>query len=175
MCKSLFILAMMLQSLASMAQSESGLLLEAEAEKKLSKKFSVALEADMRTRNDFKTMDRWSIGVGGEYKPESTSSSVPATPSSTPTSARASHITQAEATTTGDLPIGECATASTYPLQERISSATTCASPCASAGNTPTAPRKLSDDGTSTTHGGRQGAFIQGQGTAALTPASGIR
>ena len=52
-----------------MAQSESGLLLEAEAEKKLSKKFSVGLEADMRTRNDFKTMDRWSIGIGGEYKP----------------------------------------------------------------------------------------------------------
>ena len=69
MYKSLLILAMMAQSLASLAQSESGLLLEAEAEKKLSKKFSVALEADMRTRNDFKTMDRWSIGVGGEYKP----------------------------------------------------------------------------------------------------------
>ena len=69
MYKPLLILAMMAQSLASLAQSESGLLLEAEAEKKLSKKFSVALDADMRTRNDFKTMDRWSIGIGGEYKP----------------------------------------------------------------------------------------------------------
>ena len=53
MYKPLLILAMMAQSLASLAQSESGLLLEAEAEKKLSKKFSVALDADMRTRNDF--------------------------------------------------------------------------------------------------------------------------
>ena len=69
MYKPLLILVMMAQSLASLAQSESGLLLEAEAEKKLSKKFSVALDADMRTRNDFKTMDRWSIGIGGEYKP----------------------------------------------------------------------------------------------------------
>ena len=69
MYKALLILAMTASCLTSMAQSESGLLLEAEAEKKLSKKFSVALEADMRTRNDFKTMDRWSIGIGGEYKP----------------------------------------------------------------------------------------------------------
>ena len=69
MYKSVLILAMLVQSLTSLAQSESGLLLEAEAEKKLSKKFSVALEADMRTRNDFKTMDRWSVGIGGEYKP----------------------------------------------------------------------------------------------------------
>ena len=58
MYKPLLILAMMAQSLASLAQSESGLLLEAEAGKKLSKKFSVALDADMRTRNDFKPMDR---------------------------------------------------------------------------------------------------------------------
>ena len=69
MYRSVLILAMLAQSLTSLAQSESGLLLEAEAEKKLSKKFSVALEADMRTRNDFKTMDRWSVGIGGEYKP----------------------------------------------------------------------------------------------------------
>ena len=66
MYRSVLILAMLAQSLTSLAQSESGLLLEAEVEKKLSKKFSVALEADMRTRNDFKTMDRWSIGVGGD-------------------------------------------------------------------------------------------------------------
>ena len=69
MYKHIFILALMSHTIPSMAQSESGLLLEAEAEKKLSKKVSVALEADMRTRNDFKTMDRWSIGIGGEYKP----------------------------------------------------------------------------------------------------------
>ena len=69
MYKYIFILALMSHTIPSMAQSESGLLLEAEAEKKLSKKVSVALEAEMRTRNDFKTMDRWSIGIGGEYKP----------------------------------------------------------------------------------------------------------
>ena len=40
MYRSVLILAMLAQSLTSLAQSESGLLLEAEAEKKLSKKFS---------------------------------------------------------------------------------------------------------------------------------------
>lgn len=56
-------------SLPMMAQSEAGLLMEMGAEKKLSKKFSVGLEGDLRTRNDLKTMDRWSIGITGEYKP----------------------------------------------------------------------------------------------------------
>lgn len=52
-----------------MAQSEAGLLMEVGAEKKVSKKFSLGLEADLRTRNNLKTMDRWSIGIGAEYKP----------------------------------------------------------------------------------------------------------
>ena len=52
-----------------MAQSEAGLLMEVGAEKKLSKKFSVGLEADMRTRNNLKTMDRWSVGISASYKP----------------------------------------------------------------------------------------------------------
>ncbi len=51
------------------AQSEGGLLIEAEAEKKLNKTVSVNIEADLRTRNDFKTMDRWSVGAGISYKP----------------------------------------------------------------------------------------------------------
>ena len=52
-----------------MAQSEAGLLMEVSAEKKLSKKFSVGLEADMRTRNNLKTMDRWSVGISAAYRP----------------------------------------------------------------------------------------------------------
>ena len=55
-------------ALPMMAQSEGGLLLGAEAQKKLSSNLSVGLEADMRSRNDFKTMDRWSIGLGATYK-----------------------------------------------------------------------------------------------------------
>ena len=50
------------------AQSEGGLLLGAEAEKSLSKKLSVNAEAELRTRNDFKTIDRWSGALGMEYK-----------------------------------------------------------------------------------------------------------
>ena len=50
------------------AQSEGGLNMTAEVEKKIDKKLSVSLEAGMRTRNNFKTMDRWSLGLGAEYK-----------------------------------------------------------------------------------------------------------
>ena len=61
--------ALTVMSLPMTAQSETGLWMELGAEKKLSKKFSVGLEADLRTRNDLKTMDRWSIGLNAEYKP----------------------------------------------------------------------------------------------------------
>ena len=50
------------------AQSEGGLLLGAEAEKKLNKKLDISLDAELRTRNDFKTMDRWAVGLGAQYK-----------------------------------------------------------------------------------------------------------
>ena len=50
------------------AQSEGGLLLGAEVEKKLTKEMSVSAEAGFRTRNDFKTVDRWSGGVALDYK-----------------------------------------------------------------------------------------------------------
>ena len=50
------------------AQSEGGMVLSAEAEKKIDKNLSVNVEANMRTRNDFKTMDRWSVGIGAQYK-----------------------------------------------------------------------------------------------------------
>ena len=51
------------------AQTEAGLWTELGAEKKISKKFSIGLEADLRTRNNLKTMDRWSLGLAAEYKP----------------------------------------------------------------------------------------------------------
>lgn len=50
------------------AQSEGGLLLGAEVEKKISQDFSLSIEGDFRSRNNFKTIDRWSGGIGGSYK-----------------------------------------------------------------------------------------------------------
>lgn len=50
------------------AQSEAGLLVGVEAEKKIDKKLSLDVEAEMRTRNNFKTMDRWNVGLGASYK-----------------------------------------------------------------------------------------------------------
>jgi hypothetical protein len=50
------------------AQSEAGLIVGAEAEKKMNKKLSIGIEAEMRTRNNLKTMDRWKFGIGAEYK-----------------------------------------------------------------------------------------------------------
>ncbi len=57
-----------LSLLAASAQSEAGLLLGAEADKKVGKKLSFSIEAEMRTRNNFKTMDRWAFGLGAQYK-----------------------------------------------------------------------------------------------------------
>ena len=50
------------------AQSESGLIMGLEAETKLTRNLGVGLEADYRSRNDFKTTDRWSLGVNADYK-----------------------------------------------------------------------------------------------------------
>ena len=55
-------------SMPLLAQSEGGLIVDAEAEKKINKQWSIGVEADLRTRNNFKTMDRWSVGVGATYK-----------------------------------------------------------------------------------------------------------
>ena len=55
-------------SLPLLAQSEGGLIVGAEAEKKINKKWNVGIEAEMRTRNNFKTMDRWKFGIGTSYK-----------------------------------------------------------------------------------------------------------
>ena len=50
------------------AQSEAGLIAGVEAEKKLNKKLSIGVEAELRTRNDFKTLDRWNFGISADYK-----------------------------------------------------------------------------------------------------------
>lgn len=50
------------------AQSESGLIMGLEIETKLSKKVGISLESDYRSRNNFKTTDRWSVGVNADYK-----------------------------------------------------------------------------------------------------------
>lgn len=63
----LFVLAAAFCGAAS-AQSEGGLIVSAEAEKGITKALSLGVEAEMRTRNNFKTMDRWSFGLGAEYK-----------------------------------------------------------------------------------------------------------
>ena len=55
-------------SLTATAQTEGGLIAGAEVEKKVNKQLSFGFEAELRTRNDFKTMDRWSLGLGVEYK-----------------------------------------------------------------------------------------------------------
>ena len=55
-------------SMPLLAQSEGGLIVDAEAEKKINKQWSIGVEADLRTRNNFKTMDRWGVGVGASYK-----------------------------------------------------------------------------------------------------------
>ena len=60
---------MAFMSLSTTAQSESGLWMELGAEKKLSNQFSLGIEGDLRTRNNLKTLDRWSLGLAAEYKP----------------------------------------------------------------------------------------------------------
>lgn len=69
MFKRLAAAALILTSALPMtAQSEGGLYMSVEAEKKIDKKLSVSLEAATRSRNNFKTMDRWSLDLGAEYK-----------------------------------------------------------------------------------------------------------
>ena len=64
----LLVALLAVMSLTAAAQSEGGLIAGAEVEKKVSKQLTVGVEADLRTRNNFKTMDRWSVGLGASYK-----------------------------------------------------------------------------------------------------------
>jgi len=49
-------------------ETDFGMWYELGAEKKLSRKWNVSAEAELRTRNNTRTMDRWSVGVSAEYK-----------------------------------------------------------------------------------------------------------
>ena len=50
--------------LLGFAQSDDfGTILSVEADKKITKPLHVGIEAEMRTRDDVKTIDRWSGGV----------------------------------------------------------------------------------------------------------------
>ena len=53
----------------SLAQSDDfGLDFSVEAQKKLSRDWSLSLEGELRTRDNTQTTDRWSLGVGLDYK-----------------------------------------------------------------------------------------------------------
>jgi len=65
----MFLLAVMMVPVAGMAQSDDfGTSLSIEGVKKIDNKASVGVEAEMRTRDDVKTVDRWSAGVSFGYK-----------------------------------------------------------------------------------------------------------
>lgn len=65
----LLLAAALFAPMAAQAQSSDfGLWLSAGVEKKINKKWSVGIDADFRTRNDAQTVDRWDIGLNGEYK-----------------------------------------------------------------------------------------------------------
>ena len=53
---------------ASAQSDDFGLDFSLEAQKKLNKKWSVSLGGELRTRDNTKTVDRWSVGVGADYK-----------------------------------------------------------------------------------------------------------
>lgn len=62
-------LAVALLPMAGMAQgNDFGTMLSIEGTKKIDKNLSVGLEVEMRTRDDVKTVDRWSATVGASYK-----------------------------------------------------------------------------------------------------------
>ena len=65
----LFFLALVTFPIGALAQSDDfGTILSVEADHKVNKKFNVGVEAEMRTRDDVKTIDRWSAGVNASYK-----------------------------------------------------------------------------------------------------------
>lgn len=47
---------------------DTGLIISAGAEKKLNKQASISVEGEFRTRNDFRTADRLSLSLTGQYK-----------------------------------------------------------------------------------------------------------
>lgn len=66
--KTLLAMIALVVTLPMQAQSEGGLLVEANAEKSITNKLSVGFGADLRLRNNFKTVDRWALGISADYK-----------------------------------------------------------------------------------------------------------
>ena len=66
--KGLLAVLMTVVALPMAAQSEGGLIAGVEVEKKINRQLTIDLEGELRTRNNFKTMDRWKIGLGTSYK-----------------------------------------------------------------------------------------------------------
>ncbi len=67
--KIIFLLtALLLPALTWAGGDDTGLIVGVETEKKLNKKLSLSLEAEFRSRNDFRTADRVSVGLGATYK-----------------------------------------------------------------------------------------------------------
>lgn len=66
----IYILLLLLAvSTPSQAQdSDAGLVVSAGASHKINKKFSLGGEIEMRTRNNFKTFDRWAVALNASYK-----------------------------------------------------------------------------------------------------------
>ena len=65
--KVLYLLALLMLPLASAAQSDDfGVWTSVGAEKKINKKVSVGLEAELRTRDDVPELDRWRGGLDGQ-------------------------------------------------------------------------------------------------------------
>lgn len=63
------LLAVLLAALPLPARcDDTGLIVGAGVEHKFSRKLSVEGGVEMRTRNDFRTMDRWTVELGAEYK-----------------------------------------------------------------------------------------------------------
>lgn len=73
MTKSLLTLALLLSPVLLYAQNadsgdDFGVWASVSADKKINKKWSVGAEAELRTRDDSKNVDRWSLGVAANYK-----------------------------------------------------------------------------------------------------------
>ncbi len=68
--KTIALVALLVMPMTAWAgDDDTGLIVGAAAEKKFNKKASIELEAEFRSRNDFRTADRISLGLSGAYKP----------------------------------------------------------------------------------------------------------
>lgn len=64
----LLAVVLLANTLAATAKDDTGLILGVAVEKKFNKKTSIEVEADFRSRNDFRTVDRFSVGITADHK-----------------------------------------------------------------------------------------------------------